>query len=94
MQLSDPDVINALFEGAGTLFMVLTIRRLLQDKMVRGFDWRTMTFFALWAYWNMFYYPYLDQMFSYLAGLGLAASNTVYVLLMIYYILREKGRVP
>lgn len=86
-----PDLINALFESAGGLFILLNIRRILRDKMVRGFDWRVMAFFTVWGYWNIFYYPYLGQWLSFVAGIGIVAMNSIYVTLMLYYI-RKEGR--
>lgn len=56
MQLS-PDHVNALFEFGGGSILLLNVRRVLHDKLVRGVDWRVMGFFALWGLWNLFYYP-------------------------------------
>lgn len=89
-----PDLINAMFEGCGTLFIALNIRRLWQDKLVRGLDWRVQVFFTAWGIWNIFYYPYLGQLFSFIAGIGIVAANVVYVAMVIYYVRKEKHNGP
>jgi len=87
-----PDFINSIFEGGSGLIMLFNIRRLLKDKVVHGFDWRTMIFFTSIAFWNLFYYPYLDQWFSFIAGISLVVTNTIYLYLIIYYILAAKNK--
>ena len=85
-----PDLTNAAFEVASSLFMLLNIRRLLKDKKVRGFDWRVMAFFVVWGDWNLYYYPHLDQWLSFAAGISIGLANTVYLALMIHYIRLER----
>lgn len=85
-----PDLINAIFEGGGTFFLLLSTRRLYLDKMVRGIDWRSQVFFTSWGLWNVFYYPHLGQLFSFVAGIGLVAVNILYVAMIIYYIRQER----
>ncbi len=87
-----PDLINAVFEGLGGFIILLNVKRIRKDKMVRGFDWRVMAFFTLWGLWNLFYYPHLGQWFSFAAGAWLVIVNAVYLSLMIYYIRKEKKR--
>ena len=92
MQLltSLPDLANAAFEAFGGLVIILNIKRILRDKRVMGFDWRVMTFFTAWSYWNLYYYPHLDQWLSFTAGLGIVVTNTVYTVLMVYYVMSER----
>lgn len=87
--LLSPDLANATFEGAASFFILLNVRRILRDKLVRGTDWRVMAFFAAWGYWNLFYYPYLGQWLSFAAGLGTVVTDTAYLALMIYYVRKE-----
>lgn len=85
-----PDLVNAGLEAGASLFMLLNVRRLLRDKVVRGTDWRVMAFFTMWGGWNLFYYPVLGQWFSFYAGVSIAVANAVYLYLMLYYILQER----
>ena len=88
--MSAPDIINASFEvGAG--FAVLhhcwCLRR---DKEVRGISVLAVVFFTLWGIWNVFWYPWLNQVFSFLAGIFVTLANVLYVCKLRYY--RQRGR--
>jgi len=83
--MAAPDIINALFESLGSLFVCNNILVLHKDKMVRGVSKLTMAFFMGWGIWNCWYYPYLNQWFSFGAGICLALANLVWVSQMIYY---------
>ena len=88
--LTLPDLVNAVFEVGGGAIIILNIKRIMRDKKVRGFDWRVMAFFTLWSYWNLYYYPQLDQWLSFFAGLGIVVTNTIYTVLMVYYVMLER----
>lgn len=83
MQL--PDIINGTFECSGGFFCLLSILKLLKDRAVAGISWLHVSFFAGWGFWNLFYYPHLDQWWSFAGGLLLVITNTVYVLLLIEF---------
>jgi uncharacterized membrane protein YfcA len=84
------DLINGAFEAAGCFFILLHILRLLKDKKVRGISVVAFTYFTLWGFWNIYYYPHLDQWISFAGGTAIAIVNGVYVLLILYYIRKEK----
>jgi hypothetical protein len=71
-----PDVLNGIFELVGSLFILLNVKRVLRDKRVLGFDWRVMLFFTSWGFWNLYYYPHLDQWFSFVGGVSRAAVRS------------------
>ena len=85
------DLINGLFEMLGCFFIMLHIHRLLKDKKVRGISVVAFTYFTLWGFWNIYYYPHLDQWLSFVGGTSIAIVNAVYVLLILYYIRKEKN---
>lgn len=85
-----PDRVNALFELAGSLFVGLSVVRLMRDKKVRGVSWLTNVFFTSWGIWNVYFYSHLAQWWSLAGGLALALVNVVYLYLMIHYIRKEK----
>lgn len=89
-----PDLINAAFEGVGGFVILLNVRRILKDRLVRGTDWRVMAFFWSWGLWNLYYYPALDQMLSFYAGIGIVLANAWYLYLMLYYTKYKGGRMP
>lgn len=88
--LITPDIINACFEFAGGLALFGNVRKLHKDKQVKGVDWRSVFFFWSWGAWNMYYYPSLEQSFSFYAGAMLFGFNTVWLIQMWYYIKQEK----
>lgn len=85
-----PDNINGLYEGIGGLFLWKNVHRLYKDKIIRGVSILSTTFFASWGVWNLYYYPYLNQWFSFSGGCIIVAANVVWVGQMIYYTWREK----
>lgn len=76
------DYVNAIFEGGGACIQLLNVRQLLRDRTVRGVHWLPLSFWTAWGYWNIFYYPSLDQWLSFTGGLGVVACNTVNLYLM------------
>lgn len=79
------DVMNGVFELGGSLMGWMNVRKLLRDKSVKGVYWPTQVFFALWGWWNLYYYPSLDQWFSFLGGVFLVVGNTTWVVLALKY---------
>jgi len=83
--MSLPDIINGSFEMFGGLFVFMSVIKILHDKCAMGISWLTIGYFALWGFWNLYYYPHLGQTFSFYGGIGVAISNTIYVILIIWY---------
>ncbi len=88
--MSWPDLVNGALEASSSLFVLLSIRRLCRDKVVRGVSVVGVAFFALWAYWNLFYYPQLNQWASFYGSIGLAVADTVWFGQIVYYTLAEQ----
>ncbi len=84
-----PDHLNALFEMLGGVFIFFNISAVLEDKAVAGVRWWTVSFFAAWGLWNLYYYPHLGQWWSFYAGLFMVAANIAWVVLLIYYSRRK-----
>lgn len=80
-----PDLINGLFEIGGGIFNYTNIRQLLKDKEVKGVKIFPTMFFSIWGFWNLFYYPSLDQWLSFVGGIILVISNAYWVFLAFYY---------
>ena len=80
-----PDAINGLFEITGGFVVLLNVRQILRDKCVRGVHWGPCLFFSIWGWWNLFYYPFLEQWIS-TAGAGFVAlSNTTWCVMVLKY---------
>lgn len=80
-----PDVINGSFELLGGLVIFQNVRRLLKDKQIRGVDWKVTAFFTAWGFWNLYYYPHLEQWFSFAGGVLIVLANVVWLALAIHY---------
>jgi len=79
------DLINGLFETLGGFFIILSIIRLLKDKAVKGVSVIHVAFFWLWGAWNVYFYPSLDQTWSFWGAILVLTANTVWTGLLIYY---------
>jgi len=84
------DKVNGLFELAGGVFVMLSVFRLYKDKKVRGVSFIHVGYFTLWGYWNIHYYVNLDQWMSLIGSLSVTVINTVWLVMMIYYMRKEK----
>jgi len=84
------DLINSLFELSAGFFLWNNVRVLYRDKKVRGISILSIGVFTIWGYWNLYYYPFLDQWLSFLGGMLVVFANTVWVYLAIHYA-RKKG---
>ena len=85
------DLINSLFEISGGFFIGISILKTYKDKIVRGVSWLTVSFFAVWGYWNLFYYPSLNQWLSFSGGVFIVTMNTIWIVQLIYYTYKEKN---
>ena len=87
------DNINSSFEFFGGLFIMLSIIKLYKDKKVRGVSFIHVGYFAMWGYWNIYYYPHLNQWFSFVGGLIVTLINTFWLGQIIYYLRKERKAV-
>lgn len=80
-----PDVINGLFELAGSIALLMDIRMLIKDKEVKGVYWPAKIFFMSWGLWNIYFYGYYDHVWSFWGGLAMTICNTVWAALAWKY---------
>lgn len=86
------DTINGSYEMLGGLFLLHNCYRLYRDKEVRGITLTSATFFSTWSWWNLYYYPSLNQWVSFFGGLLIAITNAMWVIMAIYYTHRNKHK--
>lgn len=79
------DIINGLFELLGGSLLILNIIQLRKDKCIKGVSWTPVAFFTSWGLWNLYYYPSLEQWFSFFGGLFIVVINSVWLALVLYY---------
>lgn len=91
MIFQTPDLINGLFEFAGSLFIINHTRALWRSRQANGISIVSVIYFALWGIWNLFYYPHLDQPLSFSGGCAIMLANFFWIGSIIY--LRSKNDV-
>lgn len=84
------DLINGGFELISGAMVFLHCWRLYKDKMVKGVSTLAVFFFTLWGFWNLYYYPTLNQWWSFYGGILIVAANTLWVSQIIYYTRKNK----
>lgn len=80
-----PDAINGTFEVVGSAMIWRNVYQLWLDKLVRGVHWMPISFFMAWGYWNLYYYPHLDQWWSFWGGVSIVFANTIWFAQALYY---------
>lgn len=85
------DFFNGIFQIFGTLFICRDIQLLLKHKTIKGKGVGSNLFFAVWGFWNLYYYPSLDQWFSFFGGLCIVIANMVWFSIAIHYMRKEKS---
>ena len=80
-----PDLINASFELGSSIALLVSCQRVKKDKAVAGVSLVTIGFFTLWGFWNMYYYPFLGQSFSFYCGILVVAANIYWIILIVRY---------
>jgi hypothetical protein len=89
---SIPDIVNGVFESLGGFFIGLSIAKLHREKIVKGVSWLHVAFFSSWGFWNLYFYPHLDQWFSFVGGAILVTANAIWLLQIWYWNNFNKGR--
>ncbi len=80
-----PDLINGIFEILGGFFILNHCRVLYADKSVKGVSILSTVFFCSWGLWNLFYYPSLNQWYSFYGGVFITLANFLWISLLLKY---------
>lgn len=87
--IATPDLINGLIKLVGAGLTWRNAWELWKARELRGVYWPTSMFFTVWGVWNLYYYPSLDQWFSFYAGILLTMGNLAWVVMAVH--LKFKG---
>lgn len=79
------DLANGLWEAAGSLVGLLASLQVLRDRRVEGTRWWLPLFFWSWCAWNLWYYPAIDQWWSFLGACLMFLSNGTYACLLWWF---------
>jgi len=85
-----PDYINGLFEFCGAAFLLVNVVKMYRDKQLKGYHWLPTVFFTSWGLWNLYFYPYLEQWFSFAGGIAIVTVNAIWLGQTFYYLWRNK----
>ena len=83
--MTGPDLINGTFESVGALMQLMNCRQIYRDKGHAGLWVPAWFFFTAWGYFNLYYYPHLDQWLSFSGGVALVLTNSLWVGMALYY---------
>lgn len=83
--MSWQDIVNGVYECLGGVAILGHCVTLYRDKQVRGVSVASVIFFTTWGYWNLYYYPHLNQTASFIGGLAIVAANSIWLCQMWYY---------
>lgn len=81
----NPDIVNGIYETAGAAFILFNCLKTYTAKEVKGVSIISTSFFTSWGLWNLYYYPALDQWFSFAGGCAIVLANCLWIGLMIEY---------
>lgn len=84
------DIINACFEFGSAFMVSMNVYRLWKDKRVSGVSKWPAVFFNVWGLWNLYWYPSLEQWYSFFGGVTILMVNTTWVFLAFRYHYAEK----
>ena len=78
-----PDVINGLFEFVGGLCSWANVYKYMQDRKVAGVYWPSTVFYISWGLWNLYFYPALNQPWSFWGGVFLTLGSIAWLVLVL-----------
>lgn len=79
------DHFNALFEFVSAMLLMINVIRLYKDKKLQGVSIVPTMFFTVWGFWNLYYYPSLNQLWSFIGGIFVVVVNLIWVIMALYY---------
>jgi len=85
------DIINGLFESCGALMLSRSVWMTYKAKKTEGVSILAIIYFSSWGLFNLFYYPSLNQPFSFLGGCLCTLTNLIWCGQIFYY--RRKNNV-
>jgi hypothetical protein len=83
--MNAPDFVNGAFEVCGGIVNFFNVAALYRDKAVKGVRIFPAIVFSAWGLWNLYYYPHLNQWFSFIGGVSIVSANIAWAVLAIHY---------
>ena len=79
------DTVNGVYEMGGAVALAWNCVTTYKDKEIKGLSIASMIFFTSWEYWNLYYYPSLNQWMSTVGDAVMVLFNTIWLGQAIYY---------
>lgn len=79
------DAVNALFEMAGTVFVLRNVVELWRAKRAVGVYLPIQGFYGLWGAWNLYYYAGIGHWLSFAGQVGMVAGNLAWLALALWF---------
>lgn len=80
-----PDAVNATFLFGGGVLLWINVYRLLRDKKVAGVSFWPALWFASWGVWDCYYFPHLNQWWSFVSSALAVLPNAAWLFLYWKY---------
>ena len=87
-----PDLINSVLVLVAGGFILISVKKLYKDKIVKGVSWAHVGFFSLYGFWHIYFFSSLEQWWSVAGGSLTTFTNTIWLLQLIYYTVYPGGR--
>lgn len=79
------DVGNAIFEFISGCLVWVNIRHLLRARIVVGMHWAHTAYTTAWCIYSMLFFAFLQQWWSFAAGVWLFASYATWLVLLLRF---------
>lgn len=79
------DFINSTFKFGSAAAIIISIIALADSKQVSGVHWGTVLWLMLNGYWNIYFYKSIHKYWSWLGGVFITVTNTVWLAMILYY---------
>ena len=81
----DPDLMNSIFAGLSSLFILNHCRVLYREKSVSGLSIISVMFFSVYSYWHLLFFYHLDITFSLVSSVLTFLANVLYMIMLLHY---------
>lgn len=79
------DLINSCFNMVAALFVLLNCRDIWKRQTVAGHTYPSTIFFSAWAFFSVYYFWDLNQIWTFYANIAMCVANTSLIALVITF---------
>ena len=79
------DQINSIFAFVGCFFIIMNIKKIYNDKEMKGMEWYSPLFFYCGQAWGAYFLYTLGQWWSFSSALMFLSCQLIWYAMMIYY---------